>query len=287
MGPTAGGKSRTQNRYLLCRTLFVSVATDSHAADKISRCQTEIEGRGAASWRGPPGRPEKEALDRDWGAEIAAPAPARAARPKSWAAEQRAGGGPRGAPKKRHWTAIRARRDSVPHPRAMPDRYRGPRSSALAGAPGAPRKSGLGPLFGGGGRASGPRPRALPDRYRGPRSSLLAGAPRGAPKSGIGPLFGRAEIAACTRARCQTDMEGRGAARWRWPPVRPEKAALDRYSGGAELAARTRVRCQTDIEGRGAARWRWPPGLPEKAALDRLGLDVLRTGPPPLYRRVS
>ena len=42
----------------------VSVANDSHAADKISRCQTEIEGRGAARWRAPPGHPEKAALDR-------------------------------------------------------------------------------------------------------------------------------------------------------------------------------------------------------------------------------
>ena len=59
---------RTRNRYLLCRTFIVSVATDSQAADKISCCQTEIEGRGAARWRGPPGRPEKAALDRySWG----------------------------------------------------------------------------------------------------------------------------------------------------------------------------------------------------------------------------
>ena len=88
----------------------------------------------------------------------------RAARPKLRAAEQRAGGGPRGAPKKRPWTAI-----------------------------------------------------------RGPR------------KSGLGPLFGGPEIAAHTR--CQTEIAGRGAARWRGPPGCPEKAAWDRYSGGAEKAA--------------------------------------------------
>ena len=95
---------RTRNRYLLCRTPIVSVANDSHAADKISRCQTEIEGRGAARWRAPPGRPEKAALDRYSGGPRKRPA----ARPKLRAAEQRAGG-----------------------------------------RPGAPRKSGLGPLFGG------------------------------------------------------------------------------------------------------------------------------------------
>ena len=113
----------------------------------------------------------------------------RAARPKLRAAEQRAGGGHRGAPKKRPLTAIRGGRDSSPCLRALPDGNRVPRSSALAGAPGVPRKSSL------------------------------------------GPLLGAAEIAACPRARCQTDIEGRGAARWRGPPGRPEKAALDSYTG--------------------------------------------------------
>ena len=49
----------------------------------------------------------------------------RAARPKSRATQQRAGGGPRGGPKKRPWTAIRGGRDSGPRPRALPDRNRG------------------------------------------------------------------------------------------------------------------------------------------------------------------
>ena len=112
----------------------------------------------------------------------------RAARPKLRAAEQRAGGGPWGAPKKRPWTALRGARDSGPCPRALPDRYRGPRSSALAGALGRPEKAALDHYSGA--RDSGPRLRALPDRYRGPRSSALAGVPGAPRKSGLGPLLG-------------------------------------------------------------------------------------------------
>ena len=45
---------------------FVSVATPSHDEDKNSQrasTQTEIEGHRAARWQGPPGCPEKVALD--------------------------------------------------------------------------------------------------------------------------------------------------------------------------------------------------------------------------------
>ena len=52
--------------------------------------QTDIEGHGAAHWRGLPRRPEKAAWDRYSGRQRYQPAPARAARPKLGASEQRA-----------------------------------------------------------------------------------------------------------------------------------------------------------------------------------------------------
>ena len=119
-----------RNRYLLCRTPIVSVATDSHAADKISCCQTEIEGRGAAPWQGPPGCPEKAALDRYSGGPRQRPAPARAARPISRAAEQHAGGGPRGAPKKWPGIAIRGY-ENAGLPRFIGERVDENRSSGM------------------------------------------------------------------------------------------------------------------------------------------------------------
>ena len=54
--------------------------------------------------------------------------------------------GPGGAPKKQPGTAIRGGRDTGPL--SLPDRNCGPWSSTLAGAPGVPRRSGLGPLLG-------------------------------------------------------------------------------------------------------------------------------------------
>ena len=74
-------------------------------------------------------------------------------------------------------------------------------------------------------------------KYRAARPKLRAteqradGAPRGAPKKRPWTAIRGAEIAARARPGCQTDIEGRGAAHWRGPPGRPEKAALDRYSG--------------------------------------------------------
>ena len=135
------------NRYLLRRTTIVSVATDSQAADKISKwaiAWTEIEGHGAACWWGPPRHPEKAALDCYSGGPRYRPWPAD--RPILRAAEQRAGAGVghQGAPKK--WSR-------------------------------------------------------------------------------------RSEIQAHVRARCQTNIEGLGAGRWRGPPRLPKKAALDRFSG--------------------------------------------------------
>ena len=68
-------------------------------------CRTDIEGRGAACWWGPPRHPEKAGLL--FGGARYRPVPARAARLKLRASEQRAGGGHQGALKKRLGTAIR------------------------------------------------------------------------------------------------------------------------------------------------------------------------------------
>ena len=89
----------------------------------------------------------------------------------------------------------------------------------------------------------------------------------------------------CTRARCQTDIVGRGAAHWRGPPGRPEKAALDRYSGGRDSGLRP---CALPDRYRGprSSALAQAPGAPRKSGLGPL-FSVLRTGPSPLYRRVS
>ena len=95
------------NRYLLRRTTIVSVATDSQAADKISKraiTWTEIEAHGTACWWGPPRHPEKAALDCYSGGARYRPWPAD--RPILRAAKQRAGEGHQGAPKKWPRTAI-------------------------------------------------------------------------------------------------------------------------------------------------------------------------------------
>ena len=109
-----------------------------------ARWQTDIDGRRAARWRGPWGGPKKSGLRPLFGgAEI----PARAARPQLSSSEERAGGGHQGAPKKRNGTPNRGPRyRPVPAHAAGPNCW--PQSSALVKATKAPRKSGLGPLFG-------------------------------------------------------------------------------------------------------------------------------------------
>ena len=158
----------------------------------------------------------------------------------------------------------------------------------------APRKSGLGPLFGGagipalaarpqlrapeqssggghqgapkkrpgaairGGRDTGPRCQTA---IEGPGAVLRRGPPRRPEKAAWGRYSGGRD----TGPRCQTAIEGPGAGLRRGPPRRPEKAAWGRYSGGRD----TGPRCQTAIEGHGAGRWRGPPRRPEKAAWGR------------------
>ena len=64
----------------------------------------------------------------------------RPARPKLRAAEQRAGGGPQGAPKKRPWTAIQGARDSGPRLRAARPTSRAAEQPAGRGPRGTPKK---------------------------------------------------------------------------------------------------------------------------------------------------
>ena len=71
-----------------------------------ARCQTEIEGRPAACWPRPPGRPKKAALDHYSGAEILACAHTRCLTIFS-GNEQCADRGLHGFPRKWPWTAIR------------------------------------------------------------------------------------------------------------------------------------------------------------------------------------
>ena len=106
------------------------------------------------------------------------------------------------------------------------------------------------------GPSPGPKLRATEQR--------AGGGPLGAPKKQPGTAIQEAEIPA-SAARCQTEIEGRGAVLWRGPARCPEKAAWDRYLGGAKIPARTLVCCQTEIEGRGSVRWVGPPRHPEKA----------------------
>ena len=145
--------------------------------------------------------------------------------------EQRAGGGPWGIPKKGPWTTIRGA--EIPARARCQTKIEGHGAARAGGAPGASRKSGLAPLFGGG---FGARYRPAPPR------------------------------------RCQTEIEDHEAAPWREPPGCPKKAALHRYSEGGgedEILAHAGACCQTDIQGRQAPCWRGPPRRPEKAALGR------------------
>ena len=101
----------SSRRYAGRRNPIVSVATNGQAGDKISQraiARTEVEGHGAAWWRGPLGQSEKAALDCYSGGARYQPAPALAARPKLRASEQHAGGGHQGTPKKWPGTEIPA-----------------------------------------------------------------------------------------------------------------------------------------------------------------------------------
>ena len=87
-----------------------------------AHCHTEIDGLGAARWRGYQGAAKKRPGTAIRGARYQ-PAPVRAARLKLRAPEQRASGGHQGAPKKQPGTAIREGRDTGacprPHPHAL------------------------------------------------------------------------------------------------------------------------------------------------------------------------
>ena len=113
---------------------------------------------------------------------------------------------------------------------------------------------------------SGPLPRPI---LKGDEQ-CAGGGPRGIPKKGPWTTIRGAEIPA--RARCQTKIEGHGAARWRGPRGIPKKWPCTAIRGGG-FGARYRPapprRCQTEIEDHGAAPWREPPGCPKKAALHR------------------
>ena len=72
-----------------------------------------------------------------------------------------------------------------------------------------------------------------------------------------------------TGPRCQTAIEGHGAGHWRGPPRRPRESCLEPLFGAAEIPARAHARCQTEIVGLVAAWWLTPPRRPEKVAWDR------------------
>ena len=112
---------------LLCQTTVVTVATGSHAADKMSQraiAQTDIEGRRAVHW-GAPGASRKSGLVPLFGGGGGAryrPAPARTARPKLRATEQRFWRLPMGHPEKSGLGPLFEGQDSDTCPRALPDR---------------------------------------------------------------------------------------------------------------------------------------------------------------------